>query len=285
MTGCNMANDIAPGLWLVATPIGNLDDMSPRAVRALCAASVVCCEDTRHSGTLLKHFGVRPERLIVVNEHTEFDATREVVDLVAAGATVALITDAGTPAISDPGQRVVEAVVASGQRVFATPGPAAFVMAATLSALPTERIVFEGFIPRSGSDRRARIGEIAREPRTTVVYEAPHRIIKTIEELAAACGDDRRVSISRELTKMHEHTWRGTLGEAVTFLDTNEPRGEYVIVLEGVRHVESEMSDDAITTALNDRRATGSSTRDAVDEVATIFNIPRKRVYDLAVKK
>ncbi len=270
------------GLWLVATPIGNLDDMSPRAVSVLRAARVICCEDTRHSGTLLKRIGASPERLIVTNDHTEHDAITDVMSLLSEHAVVAVISDAGTPAISDPGQRLVAAAVRAGYPVYATPGPVAFVVAAAISGLPTERIAFDGFLPRSGAERRERLTEVARERRTLVLYEAPHRLVKTLTDLLDACGPDRTIVLARELTKLHEDVWRGTLSDAVAHANTVEPRGEYALVLAPFVSDTVEVSDADIITELQQRISRGLSKRDAIDEVTAALGVPRKRVYSLA---
>lgn len=284
-----MSNDaiqtIIPGLWLVATPIGNLQDMTTRSVAVLSAAHVVCCEDTRHSGRLLKHIGAHPERLIVANDHTEHDATSKVLEALAAGHIVALITDAGTPGISDPGERIARAAITAGYFVSATPGPAAFVMAVIISGFSTTRIAFDGFLPRAGAERRQRLTEITRERRTLVLYEAPHRLAKTIADLIAVCDPERRVVLARELTKMHEETWRGTLTQAMQHVSDIEPRGEYVIVLEGVTDSSHDVSDDDIAEQLRVRKSAGLSTRQAVDEVSSVLGIARKRVYDLAIQQ
>lgn len=271
------------GLWLVATPIGNLDDMSPRAVEVLRASSVIMCEDTRHSGKLFSHFGVAGARLVIANEHTEHDATRVMLESLASGAAVSVVTDAGTPAVSDPGERLVLAAVEAGHPVHAVPGPAAFVMAATISGLPTQRIAFDGFLPRSGAERRNALTEIARERRTTVIYEAPHRLVRTVEDLRGACGGERRVAIARELTKMHETVWRGTLDEAVAFVNANEPRGEYAVVIAPAGDDTAEVSDGMIADELRSRVSAGISKRDAVDEVTTALGVPRKRVYAVSL--
>lgn len=272
------------GLWLVATPIGNLDDLSPRAVSVLRAAKVICCEDTRHSGTLLKRIGATPERLIVTNDHTEHDAIADVLALLAEHAVVALISDAGTPAISDPGQRIVSAAVTAGYPVYSTPGPVAFVVAAAISGLPTERIAFDGFLPRSGAERRERLTEVARERRTLVLYEAPHRLLKTLTDLRDACGPDRTIVLARELTKMHEDVWRGSLAEAITHANAVEPRGEYALVLAPFVSDTVDVSDDDILRELQQRTSRGLSNRDAIDEVTAALGVPRKRVYALATQ-
>ncbi|MEY3655940.1 MAG: hypothetical protein RL114_298 [Actinomycetota bacterium] len=279
----DVSSIVHAGLWLVATPIGNLDDISPRAVSVLRTAKVICCEDTRHSGSLLKRINATPERLIVTNDHTEHDAIEEVLMLLSANEVVAVISDAGTPAISDPGERLVRAAVAAGYPVHATPGPAAFVVAATISGLPTDRIAFDGFLPRSGAERRERLTEVARERRTTVLYEAPHRLEKTLVDLSAACGDDRRVALTRELTKMHEEVWRGSLAEAVAHSRAVAPRGEYAIVIAPAVNTEVEVTDEEIVRELAARTANGLSKRDAIDEVTAAFGVARKRVYAIAV--
>ena len=275
---------VEPGLWLVATPIGNLGDMPPRAVEVLRAAGTVLCEDTRHSGKLFSHFGISGARLVVANEHTEHDATSAMLDALAGGAVVAVVTDAGTPGVSDPGGRLVRAALAAGHAVHAVPGPAAFVMAATLSGLPTDRIAFDGFLPRSGAERRVALTEAARERRTTVLYEAPHRLVRTVEDLRTACGGGRRVAIARELTKMHETVWRGTLDDAVAHVTSEEPRGEYVIVLEPAPIADDEASDATIAAELRARLAAGLSKRDAVNEVTVALGVPRSRVYAESLK-
>jgi 16S rRNA (cytidine1402-2'-O)-methyltransferase len=268
-------------LVLVATPIGNLGDLSPRAVETLSRSSLILCEDTRHSGKLLSHAGVSGVRLAVCNEHTENERSREVLDLLDAGATVTLITDAGTPGISDPGSRLARLVIDAGHEVSAVPGPAAFVMALVVSGFDTNRFVFEGFLPRSGRERTARLALIAAEPRTTVIYEAPHRIERTIADLAAACGGERNVAVARELTKIYESVWRGSLEAAGAHLAATAPRGEYVIVLQGAPP-RGEVSDDEIRSALH-LALEGHSRKDAVEAVVGQLEVPKRRVYDLAL--
>lgn len=271
------------GLWLVATPIGNLDDMAPRAVEVLRSSAVILCEDTRHSGKLFSHFGVAGARLVIANEHTESDAAETMLTALAAGAVVSVVTDAGTPAVSDPGQRLVRAAIDAGNAVHAVPGPAAFVVAATLSGLPTQRIAFDGFLPRSGAERRNAVTAIARERRTTVIYEAPPRLARTVSDLRDACGGSRRIAIARELTKMHETVWRGTLDEAVVFTAENEPRGEYAVVIEPAPDTATDVTDDDIAAELRSRVTAGVSKRNAVDEVTTALGVPRKRVYAVSI--
>ena len=270
-------------LILVATPIGNLADLSPRAVEALGSADLICCEDTRRSGRLLQHAGITSRRLRRVDEHTETAAVVDVLQVLEGGGTVAVITDAGTPGISDPGQRLVHAVADAGHVVSAIPGPAALVMALVISGLPTDRFVFEGFVPRSGRARHERIAEIAAERRTVVMYEAPHRIGRTMEDLRDVCGDGRRVALCRELTKLHEEVWRGSLVEAVAHVAQREPIGEYVVVLEGAPATPA-ASDDDVADLVRRAIATGSSKRDAATDVAKLTGRPKRDVYDMALK-
>ncbi|MEP1123109.1 MAG: 16S rRNA (cytidine(1402)-2'-O)-methyltransferase [Ilumatobacter sp.] len=266
-------------LWLVATPIGNLGDLAPRAVEVLASVALVCCEDTRRTGKLLQHAGIRAERLAVCNEHTEFDRIGEVLDVLASGRGVAVVSDAGTPGISDPGERLVAAAIEAGHVVSAVPGPAAATMAVTISGFVSGRYVYEGFLPRKGRDRAARLADVAAEHRTVVLYEAPHRIERTLADLLDVCGPDRAVAVSRELTKLHEETVRGTLGS----LDIGEPRGEYVIVLGPVEPAVDEATDDAVRSLLVEAIGRGASTRDAATSVAEQTGRRRRDVYQLAV--
>jgi 16S rRNA (cytidine1402-2'-O)-methyltransferase len=270
-------------LVLVATPIGNLGDLSPRAVEALAAADVVCCEDTRRTGRLLQHAGVRAPALKVVNDHTEDAAVDEVVARLGRGERVVVVSDAGMPGISDPGERLVAAAVAAGFVVEVVPGPSAALAGLVASGLPAGRFAFEGFLPRKGSGRTERLAEVAAERRTVVLYEAPHRLARTLADLAEACGGDRRVALARELTKLHEEHWRGTLAEAVAHVAEVEPRGEYVVVVDGAPDAPA-ATDEAIVAALDAARAAGATTRDAAAEVAAALGVPRRRAYDLATR-
>lgn len=267
---------------LVATPIGNLGDLSPRAVEALRAADVVACEDTRRTGRLLEHAGVRAPRLLVVNDHTEPAQVSTVLDLLDTGKRVAVVTDAGTPGISDPGERLVAAAAAAGHVVEVVPGPSAAIAGLVASGLPTGRFCFEGFLPRKGSGRRERLAALAAEPRTMVFYEAPHRVARTLADLAEALGPTRPVALARELTKLHEELWRGPLSGAVDWLDVHPPRGEFVLVVAGAP--EAPPADDAdVVAALQAELAAGASKRDAAANVAVALGVAKRRAYDLAV--
>ena len=270
-------------LVLVATPIGNLGDLAPRAAAELARADAVACEDTRRTGRLLAHAGITAPKLLVVNDHTEAGAVRDVLARLGRGERVAVVTDAGTPGISDPGERLVRAASAAGHRVEVVPGPSAAIAALVLSGMATGRWVFEGFLPRRGSGRTERLAELAGERRTIVLYEAPHRLARTLSDLAGALGDTRRVVLARELTKLHEEVWRGTLAGAVERCAEVAPRGEYVVVVDGAP-APSAAGDDELADALAEAVAAGRSTRDAVALVAARFGVPRRRVYDLATK-
>ncbi len=268
-------------LILVGTPIGNLGDLTPRAIETLASADLVCCEDTRRTGRLLQHAGIRAAGLRVVNDHTEEAAVADIVARLGRGERVAVVSDAGMPGFSDPGERLVVAAVAAGFVVEVVPGPSAAISALVASGLPAGRFVFEGFLPRKGSGRTARLATLAPERRTVVLYEAPHRVARTLADLLVACGPDRRVVLARELTKLHEESWRGTLAEAIARVADVEPRGEYVLVLDGAP-VPDDITDGEIEAALAEERALGASTRDAVAAVAVSLAVPKRRVYDLA---
>ena len=268
---------------LVATPIGNLADITARAVEAIGNSAVVCCEDTRRSGLLLQHLGISGKKYVVVNDHTEHDACEEIVTLLQGGANVVLITDAGTPGISDPGERVVRSVIDAGLKVTCAPGPAALIMALVMSGLPSQRFVFEGFIPRSGGERSQRLNDIAIESRTVVLYEAPHRVAKTLADLEVVCGPMRNVVIARELTKLHEEMWRGTLHDASIHARATEPRGEYVIMLAGALPP-APPTDDELAAAVREEIEKGASKKDAAARVATKYGVAKRRVYEIALQ-
>jgi len=275
-----------PGvLVLVATPIGNLGDLSPRAVATLAGADVVCCEDTRRTRALLSHAGVGGARLLSLHAHNEQARSAEVLGLLASGATVAVVSDAGTPALSDPGQRLVAAAVAAGVTVQAVPGPSAALAALVVSGLPTDRFAFEGFLPRRGAERRRRLEALGRAPVTTVLFEAPGRVAATLAELAAACGEERAVVVARELTKLHEEVWRGPLSGAVAHFSGGEVRGEIVVVLSGAPpSAVTEPDDAAVAAAMGVRLAGGDSMRNAAAATAATLGVARRRAYDIGVR-
>lgn len=223
----------APGrVVIVATPIGNLGDLSARAVDALASSDFVYCEDTRRALKLFSHAAISGPRLVAHHRHNEAASTPTAIARAKAGATIAVVTDAGTPLVSDPGARLVRAALAEGIPVEAVPGPSALLVALVVSGLATERWCFEGFLPRSGRKRAERLAAIAGEAdRAVVVFESPHRLQRALDDLLAVCGPGRPVALCRELTKLHEEVWRSTLGETAERSRATKPRGEYVLVL------------------------------------------------------
>jgi 16S rRNA (cytidine1402-2'-O)-methyltransferase len=271
-------------LVLVGTPIGNLEDLSPRAVRTLAEADVVLCEDTRRTGRLLQAAGVSAKKLMAMHDHNEAAQIAGILDRLRGGALVAVVSDAGMPGISDPGELLVRAAVDADIEVQVVPGPSAAITGLVASGLPAGRFVFEGFLPRSGSGRTERLAALRSERRTMVLYEAPHRLVRTLTDLSAVLGAGRGVALARELTKLHEETWRGTLGAAIDRAQEVEPRGEYVVVVDGSAAPEP-AGDDELVDALARLKAEGVSTRDAVAEVAATYDVPKRRVYALATDR
>ncbi|MDE0699912.1 MAG: 16S rRNA (cytidine(1402)-2'-O)-methyltransferase [Acidimicrobiaceae bacterium] len=270
---------MTPALVIVATPIGNLADLSPRAVEELAVAELVCCEDTRRTGRLLSHAGVRAKALRRVDAHTEAAASTEVVGLIAAGHRVVLVSDSGTPGVCDPGQRLVAAVVDAGHEVVVVPGPSAVVAALMGSGFLADRFAFEGFLPRRGRERESRLAQLSLEQRTCVLYESPKRIAATLSDLARCCGTERRAVVARELTKLHEEFVRGSLAELVAW-SASEPKGEIVVVLDGAPPA-PEPNDEAIVAALDSALAQGLSSRDAASRAAAELGVAKRRVYEL----
>ncbi|MFT7599013.1 MAG: 16S rRNA (cytidine1402-2'-O)-methyltransferase [Acidimicrobiales bacterium] len=271
-------------LLVIGTPIGNLGDLSPRGVAGLNAADAIACEDTRRTGVLLRHFGVGKKPLLIANEHTEQQRSIDIVERIAAGETVALVTDAGMPAISDPGRRVVRAAIEAGCSVEVLPGPTAVVAALVLSGLATDRFVFEGFLPRKGKERTIRLAEVINETRTVVIYESPKRVVATLHQLETAGLGDRQVAVARELTKLHEEVVRGTAVEVAHHFETAGVRGEMVLVVEGAPTETGPRSDEELLALLRPRLEAGSSTRDAVAAVVAETGEPKRRVYELGTK-
>ena len=273
-----------PAVILVGTPIGNLGDISPRAVEALTDADVIAAEDTRRTRPMLTALGI-PAGGRLVSFHGPHEAelaAKLIARIVDRGERLVCVTDAGMPGISDPGERLVTAALAAGVAVEVVPGPSAALAALVVSGLPTARFVFEGFLPRKGRQRAVRLGALKAEERTVVLFEAPHRLGATLADLAEAMGPDRPVAVAREITKRFETVWRGTLGQAVSDAGP-EARGEQVIVLgPAAPVVKAEPDDGAIEDALRTELATGASTRDAATVVANRLGVTRRRAYALA---
>ena len=265
-------------LSVVATPIGNLGDLSPRAAEALRTVDLVLAEDTRHTGRLLAHVGSSvPQRSL--HEHNERDRIEEVVARIASGADVALVTDAGTPLVSDPGLLLVRACIAAGIPVVPVPGASAPLTALVASGLASDRFAFDGFLPRRGRARSERLAALADEPRTVVLFLSPHRAADDLDDLVEACGPGREAALCRELTKLHEEVLRGPL-EALRDRVADGVRGELTLVVSGAPSPEvEEVDDDVLAAEVAELVATGSSTRDAVAAVATARGLRRREVY------
>lgn len=272
-----------PGtLVVVGTPLGNLGDLSPRAAEALASADVIACEDTRRTGRLLAHLGIERSPMVVLNEHTERQAVAGILTRIRGGDTVALVSDAGMPVLSDPGGPLVAAVAGAGLPLTVVPGPDAAVTALAVAGLGSGRFVFEGFLPRKGRARTDALAALRSEERTVVLYEAPHRIAALVGDMIDALGPERQAAICRELTKVHEEIVRGSLLELAAAPCVVNPRGEYVVVLAGAAPPQS-ATDGELLAALGRSLAGGSTRRDAVDAVVAETGASHRRVYDLAI--
>jgi 16S rRNA (cytidine1402-2'-O)-methyltransferase len=277
------ADVVAGQLVLVATPLGNLGDISRRALELLETADVIYCEDTRRSSTLFSAHDIAVNgRLRALHEHNEASTCDQIVAQVAGGSTVVVISDAGTPAISDPGARVVAAVAAAGLKVTTAPGPSAVIAALTISGLPTERFAMEGFLPRKYGERELLYAQWVNEPRTIVFYESPQRLAASLAEMVAQFAG-RRICVAREMTKMHEEVLRGTVEEIAAFVSGRDVLGEIVVVLEGAHEVEV-VDDELIRAALRDQIDAGATTRDAVAFVAESLGVSHRGVYQMALE-
>ncbi|NCG39884.1 MAG: 16S rRNA (cytidine(1402)-2'-O)-methyltransferase [Actinobacteria bacterium] len=267
-------------LYFIATPIGNLSDITYRAVETLRSVEVLACEDTRRTGRLLKHLGIHVSRLIVANSHNEASASAEIIELLKQGIDVGLVTDAGMPGISDPGERVASAVIESGEKFTVIPGSSAPVSALVVSGLSTGRYVMEGFLPRKGRERSDRLDRIAMEESTSIMLESPKRIGITLDELAKVCGKSRKAVVVRELTKLHEEITRGSLEELIEKFK-NGTKGEIVLLVSGASP--PEIDDSQILIEIKKARDRGLSRRDAIDAVAGALKIAHNRVDELAL--
>jgi 16S rRNA (cytidine1402-2'-O)-methyltransferase len=276
-------------LVLVATPIGNLGDLSPRARDVLAAADLICCEDTRRTRALLSACGItskgpKGDRLLSLHGHNEASRLDRVAAAVASGDTVAVVSDAGTPGISDPGAWLAGQLAAAGATVSTVPGPSSVLGALVVSGLPVDRFCVEGFLPRKGPERRRRLGALMADARTTVVLEAPSRVAATLAELAANDAT-RPAAVVRELTKLHEEVWRGTLGEAAAVFAAREVRGEVVLVVGGAPSAPP-ADDEAVEAAVRDAldHDPSAGPRQVAELVAASLDVPRRRAYEAALR-
>lgn len=272
-------------LYLVATPIGNLGDFSPRAVETLRGVDFIAAEDTRVSLKLLNHFDVK-KPLISYHEHNHVTAGQTVLSRLLAGESCALVTDAGTPAVSDPGEDLVRLCAENGVEVQAVPGCCAAVAALAVSGLPTGRFAFEGFLTVNKKSRRERLERLTGEERTMIFHEAPHKLRTTLQDLSAVFGADRPIALCRELTKLHEETWRTTLGEAAAHYQEHTPRGEYVLVVAGAeQRQEAAVSLEEGAAQVLALKAQGVRLKDAAKEVAEHTGLSKNELYAAALER
>ena len=267
-----------PGtLYLVATPIGNLADMSFRAVDVLKSVDLIACEDTRHSVKLLNHYGISKD-LVSYHEHNERERAAELLRDLASGRSVALISDAGTPGINDPGEYLVREAIKTGVEVVSVPGPAAFVNAAIVSGLPCDSIFFGGFLPSKKGERQRRLEELVDIPATLVFYESPHRLTRSLADCLTVLGD-RHATIARELTKMHEEVIRGRLSELAHHFSSATPRGEFVLVIDRAGDERPRPASDDLNERVRDLEASGLDPKAALKAAAKEFGIGKSEAY------
>ncbi len=276
-------NTISPStLYLVATPIGNMSDISARAIKVLSEVDFIAAEDTRNTGTLLACLNIR-KPMVSYHEHNRRERGEQICDRLVAGESCALVTDAGTPAISDPGEDLVALCAARGLTVTSIPGPCAGIVALTLSGLPTARFTFEGFLSTNKTERKTRLESLGVETRTMLFHEAPHKLKATLADLCEAFGPSRRIALCRELTKLNEEVLRLTLGEAVAYYEQNAPRGEYVLVLEGAAEGSTAATafwqGMTIPAHVAHYMGEGMSKKDAIKAAARDRGVPKNDVY------
>ena len=277
---------MAGTLYLVPTPIGNLGDLSPRAAETLAEVDFIAAEDTRVTVKLLNHLELRKPMVSYYRHNKEASGAR-IVERLQAGESCALVTDAGTPAISDPGEALVKLCADTGIAVVSLPGPCALVTALAASGLPTGRFAFEGFLPMNKKNRRARLQALAEEERTLIFYEAPHKLNVTLSDLRATFGEARPIALCRELTKLHEEVRRTTLAEAEAYYQSNPPRGEFVLVVAGAepQEPESVSLEEGAARVVQLRRAEGVSLKEAAKRVATETGLPKNELYQYVVRQ
>jgi 16S rRNA (cytidine1402-2'-O)-methyltransferase len=269
-------------LYVVGTPIGNLEDISFRAVRILQTADLIAAEDTRHTGKLLHHFQIATPQ-ISYHEHNQQQRIPQLLDRLLQGKAVALVTDAGMPGISDPGYELVKACADAGVPVVPVPGPSAAIAALSASGLPTDRFVFEGFLPTKKQDRHQRLQALQTETRTVILYEAPHRLRQTLQDLGSVLGAHRQIVLARELTKLHEEFWRGTIAGCQAHYTTREPQGEFTLLVAGAQVSAPVLSEEAIKSELQNLLKQGMSRSEAARQLSENTSLKRRQIYQLAL--
>lgn len=270
-------------LYLVGTPIGNLEDMTFRAIATLKQVDLIAAEDTRHTGKLLHHFCIDTPQ-ISYHEHNAHRRVPELVEKLQQGKAIALVTDAGMPAISDPGVELVQGCIAAGIRVVPIPVVTAGIAALTASGFDTQHFGFDGFLPTDKKERRDRLESLRVELRTMILYEAPHRLLRTLADCVEVLGEDRKIAIARELTKLHEEFWRGSLTEAIAYFTVHPPKGEFTLVLEGAKpSLQPVWTEEIILRELQNLIDAGISRSEASRQLAELAALPRRQIYQLAM--
>ncbi|MDJ0795622.1 MAG: 16S rRNA (cytidine(1402)-2'-O)-methyltransferase [Calothrix sp. MO_167.B12] len=280
-----MQTDPKPGtLYIVGTPIGNLEDMTFRGVRILQGVDLIAAEDTRHTGKLLQHFQIQTPQ-VSYHDHNRRSRIPELVEKLQIGQAIALVTDAGMPGISDPGYELVKACIDEGISVVPIPGASAVITALSAAGLPTDRFVFEGFLPAKATQRRQQLELLKIESRTLVFYESPHRLKGTLQDLGEILGDQRQIVMARELTKFYEQFWRGTIAAALAYYQEGErePQGEYTLVVAGAIPNQTQLSETELKAELAQMISQGISRSQASRELAKITSLPRRQLYQLAL--
>ncbi|MCM0592157.1 MAG: 16S rRNA (cytidine(1402)-2'-O)-methyltransferase [Gloeotrichia echinulata IR180] len=269
-------------LYIVATPIGNLEDITLRAVRILQTVDLIAAEDTRHTGKLLQHLQVKTPQ-VSYHEHNRTSRIPELLNHLQNGQAIALVSDAGMPAISDPGYELVKACIENGITVVPIPGASAAITALSASGLPTDKFVFEGFLPPKGQQRRTQLEFLQTEARTIIFYESPHRLRDTLQDLAEVWGGDRQIVLARELTKLYEEFWRGTITEAIAYYNQREPQGEYTLVVAGISASQPQLTEAQLKAELEQLISQGISRSQASRQLAKFTSLPRRQLYQLAL--
>jgi len=278
-----MQTDPKPGtLYVVGTPIGNLEDITFRAVRILQTVDIIAAEDTRHTGKLLQHFQVKTPQ-VSYHEHNRTSRIPELLEHLSNGKAIALVSDAGMPGISDPGYELVKACIDAGIPVVPIPGASAAITALSAAGLPTDRFVFEGFLPAKSQQRQKHLESLQTESRTLIFYESPHRLRDTLQDLAEVWESDRQIVLGRELTKLYEEFWRGTIAEAIAHYSQREPQGEYTLVVAGIQLSQPQLTSEELKAELKQLISQGISRSQASRELAKVTSLPRRQLYQLAL--
>jgi 16S rRNA (cytidine1402-2'-O)-methyltransferase len=269
-------------LYVVGTPIGNLEDITFRAVRILQTVDIIAAEDTRHTGKLLQHFQVKTPQ-VSYHEHNRTSRIPELLEHLINDKAIALVSDAGMPGISDPGYELVKACIEAGISVVPIPGASAAITALSAAGLPTDRFVFEGFLPAKTQQRQEHLESLQTESRTLIFYESPHRLRDTLQDLAKVWGSDRQIVLCRELTKLYEEFWRGTIAEAIAHYSQREPQGEYTLVVAGIPASQPQLTEEELKAELKQLISQGISRSQASRQLAKFTSLPRRELYQLAL--